>query len=213
MLALLVVTGCSAPQVTDGGSGGGAGGGNAFTGFDCRTDGPCTEAQVGSTSVGTCSSAGLCQCQPGYGRNPVTETCWPVDGFCRGPDAGLFTAGGVDVAPTGLCGDDACPTGSTCSFDAGSWCQPAAANKCVGPLGCGLLECTNGCTCADRNTGRCSCDGPKACDVGQDQTCNDDVSMSSFSGHCVAAPGSPNRCICNPGYSRNPATGKCRITP
>lgn len=210
----LVLVACAGSSVTnDGGdgAGGGQGGGRAVTGFDCRSAaGACTESQVGVSSAGSCGDDGVCRCQPGYVRNPLTETCWPVMSLCHGPDAGFFTTEGVVAAAFGKCGGVDCPTGSDCVFDAGPSCVPAPAGRCVGPLSCGLLECRDGCRCADEAQGRCSCSAPTACEVGSDQTCNDVATMSSFAGHCVDLPSSPNRCICNPGFAPNPSTGKCR---
>ncbi len=48
---------------------------------------------------------------------------------------------------------------------------------------------------------------PGVCVVGQDQTCNDELSVSAIWGKCLA----DGSCLCNPGFEINPATGHCRL--
>ena len=50
-----------------------------------------------------------------------------------------------------------------------------------------------------------------SCTPGQDQTCNDDPTVSSLMGQCNSDPNycDPACCVCNTGYVVNPRTGKC----
>lgn len=50
-------------------------------------------------------------------------------------------------------------------------------------------------------------DDPGVCVVGQDQTCNDELSASVIWGKGLA----DGSCLCNPGFEINPATGHCRL--
>jgi hypothetical protein len=49
-------------------------------------------------------------------------------------------------------------------------------------------------------------DAGTSCLFGHDQTCNDDLTVSSYEGSCRA----DGTCACNSGFELNPATGRCR---
>ena len=51
----------------------------------------------------------------------------------------------------------------------------------------------------------CGSDNKGVCSYGADQTCNEDLTIGTLHGMCRP----DGTCICNPGFSKNPATGKC----
>jgi Kazal-type serine protease inhibitor domain. len=146
-------------------------------------------------------------CGPLYNLS-YTDVCYegcvrPIE--CAGVD------GGQDVGPSG----DAASPAALCTATGGavssSLCCSATSdfpNSClVGACGCApanshtVSTCTCGAGCFLPGYG---CVGPAGtCTVGADQTCNDNLAISSIRGRCVA----DGRCVCAPGALL--ASGKC----
>jgi hypothetical protein len=66
-------------------------------------------------------------------------------------------------------------------------------------------EACNTCTCLDDGSWACTRRACATCEPGQDQTCNDDPTISSLWGRCEQG-----QCVCNDGFAVNPDTGRCR---
>jgi hypothetical protein len=81
----------------------------------------------------------------------------------------------------------------------------AAASSSECQAGEQKQESCNTCSCSDDGRWICTMKFCATCEVGHDQTCNDDPTVSSLWGHC-----NEGQCTCNPGFEQNPDTGRCR---
>jgi hypothetical protein len=90
------------------------------------------------------------------------------------------------------------------SIELASTCPTTSYPTCMCTHYCdvvALCSCPNGCFLASYG---CVGTASAGCTVGQDQTCNDDPTISSIHGHCLTA----GYCSCYPN-AINPSTGKC----
>jgi hypothetical protein len=144
-------------------------------------DQTCNDDPEVSSLEGVCLASGTCSCRTGTKVNPATGRC-RLDP--QKPDAG--SGGRVKCLKSADC------PGAEPLCDA---LDPAAC-------GCGAFRrCESGfCT-----TAKVAC--PPVCKFGYDQTCNDDLEISSLEGVCLAN----GTCSCRPGTELNPATGRCRL--
>jgi hypothetical protein len=91
---------------------------------------------------------------------------------------------------------------------------PASGQACTSSCD-GTSNCPAGQYCPDSCL-TCPCTGTCVaqtfvCTLGDDHTCNDDLSVSSIHGTCKAAGSGPvaTSCTCSPGFAMNPSTGHC----
>jgi hypothetical protein len=197
---------------------------------DSRSD--CHSVFVDPGTCG-CAAAGCCahfdRCADvGHANCSGPVACMAPQPFCEAPYVLSYTGvcyegcvrqsecagvdGGQDAAPSG----DASSPAATCTATGGvvssSLCCSATSdfpNSCsVGACGCApanshtVSTCSCGAGCFLPGYG---CVGPAStCTVGADQTCNDNLAISSIHGRCVA----DGRCVCAPGALL--ASGKCQ---
>lgn len=116
----------------------------------------------------------------------------------RTEDAGPRSASDVCTSSGGTVASQMC-CGATQSFP--DLCQ-------VGPCGCAPANshAIDVCQCP---SGQCfgldGCQPRPVCSPGADQTCNDNLSVSSLHGHCE----NNGSCTCGAGFAKNPTSGKC----
>jgi len=132
----------------------------------------------------------LTQTLPQTGRWLEATRVLPVDGTT----ADLCTISGGTVGTRNCCtGTGELP--NTCTVGACT-CAPASSHPVA------VCECPNG-GCFQEPYG---CVGPAGiCTVGADQSCNDNLAVSSFHGTCLAG----GRCACHPGFTLITPSGKC----
>lgn len=151
----------------------------------------------------TCSTEGATRCSGGLiqvcATDPKTNCApvWTSQAAC--PDGQACNSDGTRcVAPVNSC---------TQASDCGCFCTcttQGVCGNCTGaiPDSCSTdAEC--GPTCAGLHCVAGKCTQP-VCVPGQDQTCNEQLSMSSFAGTCNA----DRTCTCNAGFTKK-ADGKC----
>jgi hypothetical protein len=145
-----------------------------------------------------CSDGHFCSNAGGGG----TGGSWSTGGGANTGGGGANTGGGG--ANTG--GKSA--TGGWLGVDGGA--PPAGGMAATGGFNTdvGGQGGTTG-TGGKSATGGKSSTSPPVCTPGQDQTCNDDLTVSMLWGHCD----DPHRCSCNSGYVVNTNTGKCNTPP
>ena len=194
----------------------------------CDSRGDCHSVFLPGTTCG-CAAAGCCQlfnrCADGGRANctgPVA--CLAPQPVCVAPYVLSYTnvcfegcvlqseCAGVDAGS----GIDASSSATLCTTTGGQvssalCCNSAAdfPNSCLtGACGCALASShtVSTCNCAvGCFMPAYGCVGPAGtCTVGADQTCNDNPSISSLHGHCVA----DGRCLCGSGLLL--ASGKCQ---
>jgi hypothetical protein len=179
--------GFSSPAATDGYRG------HKFCGGGQWTAGlglfPCSRAVADGGGAG----AGTVACDDGTG---ATDCC-------------------ADPSPTGACANEGLTCWTRCAFPSAAATDGYRGQKyCAGGQwgsGHGLFPCSRaasdgGGTASDG--GAASSDGGSAragCTFGADQTCNDDLTVSSLWGHCEP----DGTCTCAATRAINPATGRC----
>lgn len=217
-------TSTSSSTSTSGGGQGAGGSGNA-----CASAGGACVAIVPDTCMnGTWGDASMYPCG-GDGVGCCFEaSCGAVP--CNDVGTVRCIAGAVEtctVDPGSNCAPawaitEPCGASGTCSSD-GTKCVPSPATTCSASADCGCgCGCVNGaCQCTGGLPPSCSSDlecgpecsgfqciggqcAPPACQPGLDQTCNEDLAMSSFAGACNADA----TCTCKPGFTKQ-ASGKC----
>lgn len=194
----------------------------------CPSDSPfaCNDLQA-SVPLGSCGAT-ACECAPGAELNPATGKCRPIPldgglavcqtdamcnesmimasfaGECRGQRC--FCKPGFELAESGRCQLE----GARCIDNVNWTCSDVPFEGDGGP---GPGMCIVGqCLCEpgfelNPATGKCRVSRPAAvCTVGQDQTCNWDVSQSSIAGRCVSG-----QCSCLAGYV-SMSDGRCART-
>lgn len=188
----------------------------AAFGFACSSATP--PAFDGGSTEGGATDGPVCQFEnPALGCRTSPQDCIPSSCAC-GEHGWACTA---DCGGGRFCGDAGADRASTprerCEATGGA---PQAATCCLAtgdfPSGCSV----GACSCAPGSSHMvlvCSCPSggcflPErgcvipACTPGADQTCNDEPVISSLRGHCL----SDLTCACLPGFTVNPATGRCR---
>lgn len=68
-----------------------------------------------------------------------------------------------------------------------------------------LIACSSSPEHAEPGDSATGGDAAPVCEVGADQSCNDDPAISSLHGTCQR----DGTCQCLPGIEKNPATGRC----
>jgi hypothetical protein len=168
------------------------------------------------TPVGGSGGAGADSGTGGSSPEPVTgRACTTTQDCGTGFECNTEAPGGycMEGAPGGpmACHDPDSP----CTAP-GSLCSPLPWHQISGVClkACSTAaDCRTGYQCAEvelfpgeANTPHSP--GPvcwTACQVGMDQSCNDNPVISSLHGVCEA----DGTCTCNNGFQKNPATGRC----
>lgn len=150
-----------------------------------------------------CTTEGATRCSGGLmqvcGINPKTNCAleWLSQDVC--PDGQVCNSDGTKcVARVAQCAQASeCTCGCTCTPQGEcGYCAGGIPGTCVADADCGA-------SCAGFHCVAGKCVGP-VCVPGEDQTCNEVLTMSSFAGTCNA----DRTCTCNAGFSKK-ADGKC----
>jgi hypothetical protein len=171
--------------------------------------GDCLGPAIGESCGGhyddryACAVSGARCCVPGAAVDMAENGagCVANGGMCMSDAPGACQGGTIKSGVSYAC--DSIDGGGAviCCFPQGGAC-----NLGNDPLPCSdnaICE-QNGAVC-DQTKHSCVCPTPN-CTPGQDQTCNYELAMSSFAGHCNSA----GSCQCNAGFVKDPSNGKCR---
>jgi hypothetical protein len=188
----------------------------------CRV-GACGCAPASSHTIATCTCPSGSCFSPDVGCHSIFSTGGAGGGSgTGGAGGGIGGAGGGSGSDGGkpdiAVSPDAQELAALCTQTGGQ----LDTMQCCSSVGDFINTCiVGGCSCAPSLSHAiviCACPygcfmpeygclGPsRVCTAGADQTCNDDLSISSIRGKCVAPEG---RCACGPGGSLSPTSGKC----
>jgi hypothetical protein len=189
--------------------------------FSCRDDRPVVRVNgdAGDSGLsGSGGSSGGSGGSSGSGGSPGSGGTAGTDAGTDRPadvgDVGVDQVVKPDLPANATLAEKCTGTGGTArrtlccaaDIDYPEFCAGVGACACAPMSSREVTTC--GCpagTCFSRERG---CIGPD-CTPGQDQTCNDNSVISTTTGMCLNLPPQPH-CVCNPGYTLNPATGRCR---
>ena len=188
--------------------------------FSCRDDRPVvnvtSDAGGGGSSGSGGSSGGSGGAAGSGGSGGTAGTDAGTDRPADVGDVGVDQVVKPDLPANATLAEKCTGTGGTArltlccagDIDYPEYCAVFGACACAPTSSKEATTC--GCpagTCFSRERG---CIGPD-CTPGQDQTCNDNPAVSTTTGMCRNTLAAPNpSCVCNPGYTLNPATGRCR---